>query len=138
MGIVAAHHIKYAATANIGFLDDFKAKVKKAFETKGPSFILVFSPCPNQWKFQAHKTIDIGKLAAETNFWPLYEIINGEYKINYKPKTKKRIENFLETQGRFKHIFKNSNKKELLKKIQEQVDNNWERIEDLEETGVRV
>jgi len=138
MAIVAAHQIKYAATANIGFLDDFKTKVEKAFDTKGPSFILVFSPCPNQWKFQAHKTIDIGRLATETNFWPLYEIINGEYEINYKPQSRKKIEEFLGTQGRFKHIFQHKNKKQIIFDIQEKVDENWERVKYLEETGASI
>jgi pyruvate ferredoxin oxidoreductase beta subunit len=138
MTIVAAHHIKYCATANIAFLDDFKNKVKKAFATKGPSFILVFSPCPNQWKFASYKTIDVGKLATETNFWPLYEIIEGEYKINFVPKNKVKIEEFLETQGRFNHIFQRKDKNKLIKDIQNKVDQDWERVRDLEETGVKI
>jgi len=138
MTIIAGHHPKYAATANIAFLDDFKAKVKKAFETPGPSFILVFSPCPNQWKHAAFKTIEVGKLATESCLWPLYEIVDGEYKISYEPKQKVKIEKFLETQGRFKHIFKRPDKDELIKEIQEQVDEEWERVKDLEETRVRV
>lgn len=138
MTIVAAHHIKYCATANIAFLDDFKNKVQKAFATKGPSFILVFSPCPNQWKFASHKTIDVGKLATETNFWPLYEIIDGEYKINFVPKNKVKIEEFLETQGRFKHIFQRKDKNKLIKDIQNKIDQDWERVRDLEETRACV
>jgi len=138
MSIVAAHHIKYLATANVGFIEDFQAKVKKAFATPGPSFILVFSPCPNQWVHAPHKTIEIAKLGTDTNFWPLYEIINGEYKINYQPKAKVKIEEFLGAQGRFKHIFKSSDKNKLIKNIQEKVDDEWERVRDLEETGVRV
>jgi pyruvate ferredoxin oxidoreductase beta subunit len=138
MTIVAAHHIKYCATANIAFLDDFKNKVKKAFETEGPSFILVFSPCPNQWKFASYKTIDVGKLATETNFWPLYEIVDGEYKINFVPKNKVKIEEFLKTQGRFKHIFQRKDKNKLIKDIQNKVDQDWERVRDLEETRVRI
>ena len=138
MSIVAAHHIDYAATANVGFIDDFKTKVKKAFATKGPSFILVFSPCPNQWKHAPHKTIEIAKLGTETNFWPLYEIINGEYKLNFESKKRIKIEEFMQTQGRFKHIFKSKNKNVLIKDIQEKVDCEWERVRDLVETGVRV
>lgn len=138
MTIIAGHHLGYAATANIAFLDDFKAKVKKAFETPGPSFILVFSPCPNQWKHAAHQTINIGKLATQTCLWPLYEIIDGKYKINLKPSKKIKIEEFLETQGRFKHIFKRPDKGELIKKIQEKTDEEWERLRDLEETRVRI
>lgn len=138
MTIVAAHHIKYCATANIGFLDDFKNKVKKAFETEGPSFILVFSPCPNQWVHASHRTIEIAKLGTETNFWPLYEIIDGEYKINFVPKSKVKIEEFLQTQGRFSHIFKRKDKNKLIKDIQNKVDQEWERVRDLEETKVRI
>jgi len=138
MAIVAAHHIKYATTANVGFIEDFQVKVKKAFATPGPSFILVFSPCPNQWIHPPHKTIEIAKLGTETNFWPLYEIVDGEYKINYQPKNKIKIEEFLKTQGRFRHIFKSSNKDKLIKNIQGKIDSEWERIKDLEETGVRV
>ncbi len=138
MSIVAGHHIKYCATANVAFLDDFKRKVKKAFLTKGPSFILVFSPCPNQWKFVSHKTIEVGKLATKTNFWPLYEIIDGEYKINFIPKSKVKIEEFLKIQGRFSHIFKRKDKDKLIKDIQNKVNQDWERVRDLEETRVRV
>lgn len=138
MSIVAAHHIKYAATANVAFLDDFKAKAKRAFETKGPTFLLVFSPCPNQWKHAPYQTIEIGKLATESNFWPLYEIIEGEYRVNYKPLKRVKIEEFMKPQGRFRHIFKQENKEKIIKKIQENIDDNWERLEDLEETKVKV
>ncbi len=136
--IVAGHHIDYVATANVGFIDDFQAKVKKAFETKGPSFILVFSPCPNQWQHSPKKTIEIAKLGTKTCFWPLYEVINGKYKISYRPKSRLKIEEFMQTQGRFKHIFKSKNKEALIKDIQGKVDEEWERVEDLEETGAKV
>jgi len=138
MSIVAAHHIQYAATANVAFLDDFKAKAEKAFKTKGPTFLLVFSPCPSQWKHAAHKTIEIGKLGTETNFWPLYEIVDGEYKISYEPKSRLKIEKFLETQGRFKHIFKRKDKNELIKDMQNKVDEKWEGLKDLAEIGVKI
>lgn len=138
MTIVGAHHIKYAATANVGFIEDFQAKVKKAFATPGPSFILVFSPCPNQWVHAPHKTIEIAKLGTETNFWPLYEIIDGEYKLNYEPKKRVEIEQFLISQGRFRHIFKSKDKNKLIRDIQGRVDREWERVRDLVETGVRI
>lgn len=138
MTIVAAHHIKYAATVNVGFIEDFQAKVKKAFATPGPSFILVFSPCPNQWVHAPHKTIEIAKLGTETNFWPLYEIIDGEYKLNYEPKKRVEIEQFLISQGRFRHIFKSKDKNKLIRDIQGKIDREWERVRDLVETKVRI
>jgi len=130
VSIVAGHDIPYVATANIGFLDDLKEKVKKAVEMKGPKFILVFSPCVNQWKYPTDQTIKIAKLATETNFWPLYEIENGRYKINYQSRKKISIEEFYKTQGRFSHLFKKKNKEEIFKDIQEEIDGEWRELEE--------
>lgn len=132
MAIVAGHHIPYAATANIGFLDDFQEKAKKALETKGPTFLLVFSPCVALWKYPPAQTVNVAKLGTETNFWPLYEIIDGKYKISYTPKDQLPIEEFYKTQGRFKHLFKREDKEEIMKKIQEVIDKQWERLKALE------
>ena len=131
MKIVTAHRPVYAATANIGFLDDYERKVKKALEAKGPAFILVFSPCVPLWKFPENKTIDVAKLGTETNFWPLYEYENGEYKLNYTPKKKISVEEFYKTQGRFKHLFKKENKAEIFERIQKITDKEWEKIKKL-------
>lgn len=134
MEIVAGHNIPYLATANVGFLNDFERKAKKALEIKGPKFLLVFSPCVNQWKFPPSETIEIAKLATETNFWPLYEIENGNYKINYKPKKKRPIEDFYKTQGRFKHLFKDKNSsKKIMESIQIDIDNQWKKLKKKEE-----
>ena len=132
MEIVAGHNIPYAATANVGFLNDFEKKAKNALETKGPTFLLVFSPCVALWKFKPSDTINIAKLGTETNFWPLYEIEKGKYKINYKPKNTLEIEEFYKTQGRFKHIFKREDKDEIIQKIQKDVDENWQKLEKLQ------
>ena len=90
MEIVKAHGIKYLAQANVAYLADLKKKAKKALETPGPSFLLVLQPCTNHWKFPTSQYVNIGKLATETNFWPLYEIENRKYIISYTPKEKKQ------------------------------------------------
>ena len=54
--------------------------------------------------------MEICKLAVETCYWPLFEVINGEWKLNYRPKKKLPIEEFLKKQGRFKHLFKPENR----------------------------
>jgi len=63
----------------------------------------------------------MAKLAVATNFWPLYEVINGKYILNYEVKDRKPIVEFLKTQGRFSHLFKPENQ-HLLEKIQEDID----------------
>lgn len=130
MAIVAAHHVKYAAQANVAHLNDLKKKARKAFATPGPTFLSVYSPCTINWKFPTSQYVRIARLATETNSWPLYEIENGNYVINYIPKEKKPIEEYLKTQGRFKHLFSEKNKS-VISEIQKQVDEKWVKLEKL-------
>ncbi|MFA5777291.1 MAG: thiamine pyrophosphate-dependent enzyme [Parcubacteria group bacterium] len=127
MEIVKAHNIKYLAQANVAYPQDLAMKAKKALETKGPSFLLVLQPCTNLWKFPTSQYVRMGKLATETNFWPLYEIEDGNYVINYVNKKPKPIEEFLKGQGRFKHLFEAKNKK-VIKEIQKTTDANWKKL----------
>lgn len=129
MEIVKAHGIKYVAQANVAYLADLKKKAKKALETKGPSFLLVLQPCTQVWKFPTSQYVNVGKLATETNFWPLYEIEDGKYTITVNPPAggPKPIEEFLKTQGRFKHLFSEKNK-QVIKDIQKNVDENLAKL----------
>jgi len=130
--IVKAHGVPYAAQANVANLSDLKKKAKKALETEGPTFLLVFSPCTNNWKFPTSQYVNIAKLATETNFWPLYEIENGKYKITYEPSAPKPVAEFLKTQGRFKHLFSEKNKP-VLEQIQRMINEEFARIARLAE-----
>jgi len=132
MEIVKAHGVPYAAQANVANLPDLKKKAKKALETEGPTFLLVFSPCTNNWKFPTSQYVNIAKLATETNFWPLYEIEKGKYKITYEPSAQKPVTEFLKTQGRFKHLFSEKNKP-VLEQIQKMVNVEFARIVKLAE-----
>jgi len=127
MSIVIAHHIRYAAQANVSYFDDLKMKAKKAFELEGPRFLLVLQPCTNLWKFPTSQYVNIGKLATETNFWPLWEYLDGKYKINWATENPKPIEEFLKTQGRFKHLFKAGNEK-VIDEMQKEVNDNWRKL----------
>ena len=96
-------------------------KVQKALAVNGPSFINVFSFCPRGWRYPADKGIEIAKLAVSTGFWPLYEIENGQYKITYQPKKKKPLKDFLQLQGRFKHLFKEENQ-HVIEELEKEVE----------------
>lgn len=132
MEIVKAHGVPYAAQASVANLPDLKKKAKKALETEGPTFLLVFSPCTNNWKFPTSQYVNIAKLASETNFWPLYEIENGKYKITWETSAPKPVAEFLKTQGRFKHLFSEKNKP-VLEQIQRMVNEEFARIARLTE-----
>ncbi len=123
--VVAAHHVPYAAQASPAFWSDLTKKVQKGLEVDGPAFIAVLSPCPPGWGYPENLSITLAKTAVETRFWPLYEVENGYYKVTYKPRNFVPVEEFLKPQKRFKHVFKYP---ELLKKIQNNIENNWKRL----------
>jgi pyruvate ferredoxin oxidoreductase beta subunit len=130
MEIVNAHHIKYVAQGSVGYLEDLKKKARKAFVIEGPSFLSVMQPCTNNWKFPTSMYVHYAKLATETNFWPLYEIEDGKYTVNYVPKERKPVEEFLKGQGRFKHLFTPENK-HVIEEMQRIVDTEFERLKKL-------
>ncbi len=131
--IALAHNIKYVAQASVSNLVDLYNKAEKAFSIKGPKLLLVYSPCVSNWQFAEGNSIEVAKLATETNFWPLYEVEDGKYKLNYKPSSQKPIEEFLKGQNRFKHLFKDENSKKVIEEIQQTVNKEWQKLQDLVE-----
>lgn len=129
--IAAAHNIPYVAQINPYNQIDMFEKAKKAFDVNGPAVLIAFAACPTNMKADSKDTIKISKLATETCFWPLYEVINGKVIINYKPTNKLPIEEFLKTQTKFKDVLKPENKA-VLKSIQEEVDRRWNELLKLE------
>jgi len=121
--ICAAHNIPYAATACPSYPFDFMNKVKKASEMKGPAYIHVHTVCPTGWRCASNRTIEIGKLAVETGVFPLYEIENGGYRLNVDPAKLKPVEEYLKSQGRFRHLSPGD-----IEKIQGRVNDEWAKL----------
>lgn len=126
--IMAAHDIPYVAQASPSHWMDLIKKVRKALEIKGPKFMNIISPCNRGWRSRTDDSIMLSRLAVETCYWPLYEIENGLIKVTFRPKEKRPIEDFLRAQGRFKHLFRPENEW-IIKKIQEDIDREWERLQ---------
>ena len=125
--IIAAHNVPYVAQTALGFHNDLISKVQSALACGGASFINVLQPCRLGWAYPPEETVRIGKLAVDTCVWPIYEVKNGEYKLNYKPKEKKPVTEWLKLQGRFKHLFRPGSES-VLQQIQEDVDKNWDKL----------
>jgi len=130
MGIVAAHQPAYAATVNVAFPEDFVKKVQKAKGIHGPRFLHVLAPCPPGWRFPPEKSIDLGRLATDTNMFPLFEIEGTTYKITRKLGKAKPVSEYLKVQGRFAHMTP-----EEVAELQAQVDARWKRLLALEAIG---
>ena len=126
--IMAAHNIPYVAqTTFIGNMKDLYIKAERAIYTPGAAFLNIMAPCPRGWKYDAPDIIEICKLGVETCYWPLFEVVEGEWRLNYQPKHKLPLEDFLRKQGRFKHLFKPGNEY-LIEAFQAEVDKRWEEL----------
>ena len=110
--IVAAHDIPYAATASIGYLQDFINKVERAKGVHGTRFIHVMAPCPTGWGHATDVTADIAKEAVDCGMWYLAEfegsqesgVLGGAFRLNRNPKEFSDIEHYLRSQKSFKHM----------------------------------
>ena len=124
--IIAAHNIPYVAQSTFTpMMKDLYEKAEKAIYTPGAAFLNVMAPCPRGWRYDTADIANICKLAIDTCYWPLFEVVEGKWILNYEPKKKLPIEDFLRVQGRFKHLFKPGNE-ELLVQFQQEVDKRWE------------
>ena len=121
--IAAAHNIPYVATACPSYPFDLLAKIKKAKMVDGPSYIHVLSVCPTGWRIPSNLAIRYGRLAVETGIFPLYEIEKGKYRLTYNPEPLRHVIDYLNGQGRFRHLTTKT-----ISKIQEHVRADWERL----------
>jgi len=131
MGIIAAHNLPYAATASPAFLQDMRHKINKAKDMEGFRFLMIDGPCPPGHKTDPADSIHVARLAVETNLFPLFEIENGKFYVNYKPERPLAVTECLKRQGRFKHLFRPENKR-ILSDIQSHIDQYWERLLEME------
>jgi len=108
--ILEAHGIPYVATAISSYPLDLYEKFKNAMKIKGPKYIHILAPCPPGWGYNPKDSIEIGRLAVQTGFWPLYEVIDGKFILSkdsqrfLDPNKRKPISEYLNIQKRFKNI----------------------------------
>ncbi len=121
--IAAAHDIPYVATACPSYPFDLMSKVAKGAAIQGPAYIHILSVCPTGWRCTSDLTIGMGRLATETGIFPLYEIENGEYKLNVSPPKLKPVQDYLKLQGRFRHL-----SEETITEIQHRVDKEYAKL----------
>jgi pyruvate ferredoxin oxidoreductase beta subunit len=125
--IAMAHEIPYVATATVADLRDLEAKVERAMEMRGARYLHVLVTCPLGWSCEASATIEVARLAKETGLFPVFEAIDGEVSSVSKIRRRRPVEEYLELQGRYKHLFKPTRREDVLAHIQATADRNIER-----------
>src|SRR6476646_4416597 len=122
--IAVAHHIPYVAQAAAVHWDDFSRKAERAARADGPAFLNVLTDCPLGWGHEPRESLRVLKAAVETSFWPLFEVVEGEWRLTYEPKDELPIEEWLRGQTRFAHLLRPESK-EIVEAIQQRVDDDW-------------
>jgi pyruvate ferredoxin oxidoreductase beta subunit len=114
--IAVSHRIPYVATATHGYPFDLMAKVAKAVATPGPAYVHVLSVCPTGWGSATDTINRQARLAVETGVFPLYEVVDGKYKMSIEPAQLRPVTDYLKIQTRFRHLTPNT-----IEKIQKRV-----------------
>jgi pyruvate ferredoxin oxidoreductase beta subunit len=125
--IAVAHHVPYVAQAASTYWHDLSVKVERAAAVDGPAFLNVLTDCPLGWGHEPRTAPHVVAAAVETGFWPLYEVVEGDYRLTYEPDNLQPIERWLDGQKRFAHLLRRENV-HLVEAIQERVDREWEAL----------
>jgi pyruvate ferredoxin oxidoreductase beta subunit len=110
--IMEAHSLPYIATACSSYPQDIYEKFlkAKAMRGKGLRYLHILAPCSPGWGFETSQTIEIGRLAVKSGFWPMFEITEGKFELSkpskllVDPSKRIPVEDYLKVQGRFKKL----------------------------------
>jgi pyruvate ferredoxin oxidoreductase beta subunit len=118
--IAVAHHVPYVAQACASHWDDLSRKVERAVACDGPAFLNVLTACPVGWGHEPRLAPHLLDAAVESRFWPLYEVVDGGYRLTYIPTRAVDVEEWLRPQKRFAHLTP-----EIVEEIRRQSDADW-------------
>ena len=125
--IAVAHHVPYVAQAASVHWHDLSLKAQRAAAADGPAFLNVLTNCPVGWGHEPRETLDILNAAVDSCFWPLYEVVEGQYRLTYVPERIRPLEDWLRPQQRFAHLLR-PEAAGLLEEIRHQVWDDWEAL----------
>lgn len=125
--LMVFHKVTYVATATVAYLEDYAKKLTKAMQVKdGMAYIHLLTPCPAGWKFSPHRSIEISRLAVQTNYFPLWEARNGEIRLTHEVSRPKPIQEYTQLIGKYSHL-----NREDLGQLQQSVDENFSMLKKL-------
>ncbi|MCE9562635.1 MAG: pyruvate synthase [Planctomycetes bacterium] len=123
-----AHRPPYAATVSAADPVDLAEKVRRSMQFRGPKLFVGLATCPPGWGIDPAQGHHVGKLALDTGIWPLKEAVHGEVRHTYVPDHLKPVEDYLQTQARFHHLFSPQRHDDILATIQNEVIGYWNEV----------
>jgi pyruvate/2-oxoacid:ferredoxin oxidoreductase beta subunit len=111
------------ATANVAYLADLLAKVKKAKSMRGTRIITLLIPCLDGWGMPDDAGLTAARYAVECGAFPLYEVEDGRrWTLSHAARTRP-VGDYLSLQRRYRHL-----KPEEVEALQAEIDENWARL----------
>lgn len=136
--IMAATGIPYVFTAIESYGTDLVAKAAKAqwyANNVGLAFGKILISCPLNWASEEKLGQQVLQKAADSCFFPIYEIEQGLTRLNYDPQAEGRkipVREWLAMMGKAKHLLQPEHEEALLA-IQKEVDRRWNRLQAMAE-----
>src|SRR5215468_8569742 len=123
-----AHRPAYLATVSPRYPVDLTNKFLKAKARRGPKLFIAQAPCPTGWLYDPALTAEYAHLAVETGIFALKEAVDGVVTHTYVPHRRRPVEDYLQGQGRYRHLFEPTRNSEAIADIQAQVDAYWSQV----------
>jgi pyruvate/2-oxoacid:ferredoxin oxidoreductase beta subunit len=103
--LMAMHGVPYVATLNMAYPEDFISKVQRAKEIRdGLVYLEVLTPCPVGWKYGPEMTVEVARLAVQTDLYPLWEADHGVFRITVSEETPRPVREYLSTMEKYSHL----------------------------------
>ena len=123
-----AHRPAYLATVSPRYPVDLTNKFLKAKSRRGPKLFIAHAPCPTGWLYDPAYTAEYARLAVDTGLFALKEAIDGTVTHTHVPRRRRPVVDYLQGQGRYRHLFEPQRNETAIQQIQDQVDRYWERV----------
>jgi pyruvate ferredoxin oxidoreductase beta subunit len=122
----------YLATISSHEPVDLAEKVRRSMTVTGPKMFIALAVCPPGWGFDPELSEEIAHRAVQTGVWPLKEAVAGVVRHTYIPDRLHPVEEYLEPQRRFRHLFHPQRRDDLIGAIQAPVDAYWQHVRESE------
>ncbi|ETX04731.1 thiamine pyrophosphate-dependent enzyme [Candidatus Entotheonella palauensis] len=123
-----AHHPAYLATVSPRYPVDLTNKFLKAKSLRGPKLFIAHAPCPTGWLYGPEHTAEYARLAVDTGLFALKETVDGTVTHTHVPRRRRPVADYLQGQGRYRHLFEPERNETAIRQIQAQVDRYWETV----------
>jgi pyruvate ferredoxin oxidoreductase beta subunit len=115
----------FVATVSPAYPLDLMDKVARAGRLQGPKMFISLAACPPGWGIEPADSVEIAKLAVDSGVWPLKEVRDGKVVHTVVPHQLRRVEEYLQTQARYRHLFEPLRQEPMLAQLQDEVDRYW-------------